>query len=109
MNDLDIQKYLGTWYEIALFDHSFERGLVGITAAYSLRKDGRIKVVNSGYKDCRNGLKPEAIGKAKIPDLEKPSKPKVFFFWFFYLDYCILELDKNIEWAVIGSSSDKYL
>jgi lipocalin len=43
---LDIQKYLGTWYEIARYDHRFERGLVGVTANYSIREDGKIKVIN---------------------------------------------------------------
>ncbi|MDH3323400.1 MAG: lipocalin family protein [Flavobacteriaceae bacterium] len=106
---LDIERYLGTWYEISRFDHSFERGLVGVTANYSYRKDGKIKVVNAGYKETLNGKKSEAIGKAKIPDANVPSKLKVSFFWFFYGDYFVLELDENYQWAVVGSSSDKYL
>lgn len=106
---LDIEKYLGDWYEIARFDHSFERGLVGVKASYSLREDGKIKVVNSGYKETLDGEKSESIGKAKIPNPNIPSKLKVSFFWFFYGDYFVLELDKDYNWAVIGSSSDKYL
>lgn len=107
--DLDIDRYLGKWYEIARFDHSFERGLVGVTAEYSYRKDGKIKVVNAGFKENLNGKRTEAIGKAKIPDTNTPAKLKVSFFWFFYADYLILELDDNYQWAIIGSSSDKYL
>ena len=106
---LDIERYLGKWYEIARYDHSFERGLVGVTASYSLRKNGKIKVVNAGFKKTINGQKSEAIGTAKIPDPEIPSKLKVSFFWFFYGDYYVLELDENYQWAIIGSSSDKYL
>lgn len=109
VRNVDIEKYLGTWYEIARFDHRFERGLVGVTANYSMRDDGLIKVVNSGYKGSLNGPKSEAIGKAKIPDANNPSKLKVAFFWFFYADYFILELDENYQWAVIGSKSDDYL
>lgn len=106
---LDIERYLGTWYEIARFDHSFERGLVGVTANYSMRDDGKIKVVNSGYKGSLEGKFSEAIGKAKIPNPNIPAKLKVSFFWIFYGDYFVMELDKDYQWAVIGSSSDKYL
>ena len=109
VKELNIEKYLGTWYEIARFDHSFERGLVGTSATYSYRKDGKIKVENAGYKGTLDGRKSIAIGKAKIPNPDITSKLKVAFFWFFYADYFILELDKNYNWAVIGSSSDKYL
>ena len=109
VKELDLNKYLGTWYEIARFDHSFERGLVGVTAQYSLREDGKIKVVNSGYKNTLDGKYSEAIGKAKIPNPEFPSKLKVSFFWIFYGDYFVMELDQDYQWAVIGSNSDKYL
>jgi lipocalin len=109
VKELDIDRYMGTWYEIARYDHRFERGLVGVTASYSFRDDGKIEVVNTGFKETINGKKSEAIGKAKIPDPNVPSKLKVSFFWFFYGDYIVLELDENYHWAVIGSSSDKYL
>lgn len=109
VKELEIEKYLGKWYEISRYDHSFERGLVGVTAFYSLRDDGKIKVVNSGYKNTLNGEKSEAVGKAKIPNPNVPSKLKVSFFWIFYGDYFVLELDKDYQWAVIGSSSDNYL
>ncbi|MUP14225.1 lipocalin [Ancylomarina euxinus] len=110
VEQLDIQKYLGTWYEIARYDHRFERGLVGVTADYSIRDDGKIKVINSGYKDSLDGKFSQAVGKAKIPNPEKaPAKLKVSFFLFFYGDYFVMELDKDYQWAVIGSSSDKYL
>lgn len=105
----ELDKYLGTWYEIARFDHSFERGLEGVTATYSMREDGKIKVLNSGYKGGLDGKKSEAIGKAKIPVPSVPSKLKVSFFWIFYGDYFVMELDENYEWAVIGSKTDKYL
>lgn len=110
VKELDINKYLGTWYEIARYDHSFERGLEGVTANYSLREDGKIKVLNSGYKGSLDGEFKQAIGKAKIPDpINEPAKLKVSFFWIFYGDYFVMELDKDYQYVVIGSSSDKYL
>jgi lipocalin len=109
VRELDIKRYLGTWYEIARYDNRFERGLVGVSATYSMRDDGKIKVVNSGYRGSLDGKFSEAIGKAKIPNPEEPAKLKVSFFWFFYDDYYVMELDENYQWAVIGSSSDKYL
>lgn len=110
VKELDLQRYLGTWYEIARFDHRFERDLVGVSANYSLREDGKIRVVNSGYKNSLEGEYSEAIGKAKIPNPKTdPAKLKVSFFWIFYGDYYVLELDPDYQWAIIGSSSDKYL
>ena len=110
VKELNVQKYLGTWYEIARYDHSFERGLVGVTANYSIRDDGKIKVINSGYKNSLDGKFSQALGKAKIPDpVHEPAKLKVSFFWFFYGDYYVMELDKDYQWAIIGSSSEKYL
>jgi len=109
VKELDINKYLGKWHEISRYDHRFERGLVGVTATYSLHEDGKINVLNAGYKGSINGQRSEAVGKAKIPNPDLPSKLKVSFFWFFYGDYFVLELDEKYQWAVIGSSSDKYL
>lgn len=109
VKDLDLNKYMGTWYEIARFDHFFERDLVGVTASYSFRDDGLIEVINRGFEDSLDGERTEAIGKVKIPDPTEPTKLKVSFFWIFYSDYFIMELDKDYQWAVIGSSSDSYL
>jgi lipocalin len=110
VKELDLQKYLGTWYELARYNHRFERGLVGVSANYSIREDGKIKVLNSGYKNSLDGKFKQATGKAFIPDPEmEPSKLKVSFFWNFYGDYFVLELEENYQWAIIGSSSDNYL
>lgn len=110
VNELDLQRYLGTWYEIARFDHSFERNLVGITAKYELRDDGKVRVINKGYKNSLNGKLKTSKGKAKRPNPEEdPGKFKVAFFLFFYADYIVMELDENYQWALVGSSSDKYL
>ena len=109
VKEFDIERYLGTWYEIARYDHKFERGLVGVTANYSFRDDGKIKVLNSGFQKSLNGKRSEAIGKARIPNPDEPAKLKVSFFLFFYADYFVIELDENYQWAAIGSSSDNYL
>lgn len=105
----ELERYLGTWYEIARFDHSFERGLQGTTATYTLRNDGKIEVLNQGFKGSLNGERKVAVGKAKIPDLNDPRRLKVSFFWFFYADYFILELGQDYQYALIGSKSDRYL
>ncbi len=110
VENFEVQRFLGQWHEIARYPHSFEKDLVGVTANYSMREDGLIKVVNKGFKKSLQGPVKEAVGKAKIPDSSIPSKLKVSFFWIFYADYFVLELDqKNYQWAVIGSSSPKYL
>lgn len=108
VKELDLNRYLGTWYEIARFPHSFEKNLVGVTATYSLREDGKIKVLNQGYKNTLDGELSVAEGKAKIPNKLEPAKLKVSFFWIFYADYFVLELDENYQYAMIGSLSDKY-
>lgn len=108
VKELDLNRYLGTWYEIARFPHSFEKNLVGVTATYSLREDGKIEVLNQGFKNTLDGEKSKAVGKAKIPNKLEPGKLKVAFFWIFYADYFVLELDENYQYAMIGSSSDKY-
>jgi len=109
VKQVDIEKYMGTWYEIARFPHSFEKDLVGVTATYTLLENGRIEVLNQGYDKSLTGELKKAKGKAKIPDPAEPGKLKVAFFWIFYADYFILELDENYQWALIGSSSEKYL
>jgi lipocalin len=110
VKNVDLQRYIGKWYEIARFDHSFERNLVGTTATYSFREDGKIRVINEGYKFTLDGKYSKAEGKAKVPNPSEPGRLKVSFFWFFYGDYNILELDTvNYQYVLIGSSTPKYL
>lgn len=106
---LDLSRYVGTWYEIARFDHSFERNLVGCTAEYSVQKDGTIKVVNSGYKDSLQGKFKQSEGKARRPDPSVEGKLEVSFFWNFYSDYNVLELAPDYRYVLVGSKSDDYL
>ena len=103
---LDVERYMGRWYEIARYDHSFERNMEYCKAQYTLMPDGKILVENSGV-DSRTGKFRIADGKAKLGD--HPGQLRVSFFLFFYSDYNILALDSNYEWALIGSQSPKYL
>ena len=110
VSSFELTRYLGTWYEIARFPHSFEKDLVGVTAAYLLREDGKIKVVNSGYKESFDGKFKTIEGKAKVADITGAGHLKVSFFLFFYADYYVLDLDTvNYEYALVGSSSPNYL
>jgi apolipoprotein D and lipocalin family protein len=109
VKELDAKRYMGVWYEIARYPHSFEKGLVGVTATYALRDDGMIDVLNEGYKDSLNGEHKTAHGKAKIPNPAEPGKLRVSFFWIFYADYFVLDLDKDYQYVLIGSSSPDYL
>ena len=108
VKNLDLQKFLGTWYEIARFPHNFEKNLQGVTATYSMRNDGKIKVVNQGYLGSPDGKHKSATGKARIPNPDDPARLQVSFFLFFYGDYLILELDENYQWAMIGTGSPDY-
>lgn len=109
VQQFDIDRYLGTWYEIARYDHPFEKNLIGVKAQYEWAKRGKITVINSGYNSSLNNKYQEAIGKAKIPNMNTPAKLKVSFFLFFYADYYVFELDEDYNWAIVGGKSDKYL
>ena len=107
VKQLDISRFMGKWYEIARYEHTFEKGMTYVTAEYSLLPDGKIRVINRGMK---NGKPKEIIGKARQPDpIEHPGRLEVSFFLWFYADYYILELDKDYQHAIIGSNTDKYL
>ena len=103
---LDLNRYMGKWYEIARYDHRFEKGMTHVTATYSLQENGSIKVKNEGYK---NGKHKEIEGRAKQPNPADPDKLKVSFFLWFYSDYYVLDIDPDYRYVLIGSSSDKYL
>ena len=93
VRDFKVDQYVGTWYEIARLDHDFERGLEKVTATYSLRDDGGLKVVNRGFDPASKTWK-EAVGKAYFVDDPTVGSLKVSFFGPFYGGYNIIELDK---------------
>lgn len=104
----DVNRYLGTWYEIARLDHSFERGLSRVQAEYTLRDDGGISVANTGF-DRRNNVWKKATGKAYFVERPDVGRLKVSFFGPFYGGYNILELDSEYSRALVCGPSRKYL
>lgn len=109
VDKVDLNRYLGKWYEIAKYPNWFEKNLAGVTATYSLRNDGKIKVLNAGRKNSLDGKIKSATGKAWVVDTNTNAKLKVQFFWPFSGDYWIIELGKDYDYAVIGEPSRKYL
>lgn len=105
---VDLSKYAGTWYEIARLPNSFEKGLECVTATYSLKSNGKIQVLNKGFA-AKKGKYKTAKGTALVPDPAYPGRLKVTFFWPFYGNYHILELDKDYQYALVGDPSRKYL
>lgn len=106
VRDLDLKRYLGLWHEIARMDHRFERGLTDVTAEYTLKEDGTIRVENSGW-NIRKGKRSKIIGRAKTTSV--PGLLRVSFFWKFYSDYRVLMLDPDYQWVLVGAGNFKYL
>lgn len=109
VTELDLTRYAGSWYEVARYDHRFERGLVGCMAQYNIDDDGTIQVLNTGYRDSLDGEFKESEGKARRPDASKPGELEVSFFLSFYSPYKVLELADDYRYALVGSKNDKYL
>ena len=108
MPRVDIERYLGTWYEIATIPQRFQKGCVGVSAHYSLREDGAIDVVNVCRKGTLDGKESSIRGKAWIVDRTTNAKLKVRFFWPFTGAYWIIELDEDYQWAVVGHPDRTY-
>lgn len=105
----ELDRYLGKWYEIARLDHSFERGLEQVTAEYSLREDGGVKVVNKGFSS-QQGEWSEAEGKAYFVNAPDEAYLKVSFFGPFYGSYIIYEMDEvGYQYAFISGPDTSYL
>jgi apolipoprotein D and lipocalin family protein len=105
---VDINKYLGKWYEIASLPVSQQKGCYCTTAEYSIIDSTTIKVLNKCRKDSINGKYDEAEGKAFVVEGSNNAKLKVQFFWPFRGDYWIIDLDENYQYAVVGVPSRKY-
>lgn len=109
VTDFDVNRYLGTWYEIARLDHSFERDLEQVTAEYSLREDGGIRVLNKGYNSVKRRWE-EAEGKALFVGDKKVGSLKVSFFGPFYGGYTIIDLDQDgYQYALVSGPNTSYL
>lgn len=107
VKNVDLQKYKGTWYEIARFDHFFEKGCKNVTATYEIKDDGDLRVINRCTKIDDNETK-EATGVAYATDISN-SKLKVSFFRPFYGDYWILDLASDYSYVLVGSPSRELL
>lgn len=108
VTDFDQERYLGTWYEIARLDHSFERGLSEVTATYRANPDGSIAVLNRGF-DQEEARWREAEGVARFVDSSTVAHLKVSFFGPFYGSYIVFELGENYEHAFVSGFNREYL
>lgn len=104
---VNLQKYLGRWYEIARYEQGFQKGCEGVTADYALRANGSIDVLNRCQKP--GGTLSEARGRAKVVDGTANAKLKVSFFGPFYGDYWVLDHGDDYSWSIVGEGSGRYL
>lgn len=104
---VDLQKYLGRWYEIARYEQGFQKGCEGVTADYTLRPNGSIEVINRCRKP--DGTLSEARGRAKVVKGSGNAKLKVSFFGPFYGDYWVLDHGVDYSWSIVGEGSGRYL
>ena len=106
---VELQRYTGTWYEIASFPQRFQRGCTGTTATYTVRPDGEIEVLNRCWKDSLTGREDQAKGRARVVDTATQAKLRVTFFRPFWGDYWVIDLGPNYEYAVVGHPGRDYL
>ena len=109
VSHVDLNRYLGTWYDIASFPQSFQKGCTATTANYTLRADGDIDVLNRCRKDSLDGEEKSAKGRARVVDRTTNAKLEVSFFRPFWGNYWIIDLGSNYEFAVVGDPSRDYL
>ncbi len=105
---VDLNRYLGLWYEIGRYPNSFQKGCLGSTALYTPRPDGEIDVLNT-CRDQQDKSLREAKGRAWVVDNVSKARLKVSFFWPFRGDYWIIDLGQDYEYAVVGTPDRKYL
>lgn len=109
VDNFNVERYLGKWYEIARLDHSFERGLTSVSANYSLRSDGGLRVMNRGYSQKDNTWK-EIEGKGYFVDRKDQGFLKVSFFGPFYGSHVVFDLDReNYSYALVCGPDKSYL
>lgn len=106
---VDVQRYMGRWYEQYRYEASFQRNMDFVTADYSLNDDGSVRVINRGRRDGGNGDWKESTGRAEVVDTNTNAKLKVSFFRPFYGDYWVLDRGDNYEWSIVGEPSGRYL
>ena len=103
---VDLDRYLGRWYEIARLPTRFEKDLTHVTADYARNPDGSVRVTNAG----RRGQQPKTVtGRATVTDPTTNARLEVSFFWPFTGNYWVMELDPAYQWALVGEPSREYL
>jgi len=105
---VDLDRYVGLWYEIGRYPNSFQKGCLDSTALYTALPNGNIDVVNS-CRDEQDGSLRKAKGRAWVVDRKSNARLKVSFFWPFRGDYWIIDLGQEYEYAVIGTPNRQYL
>ena len=108
VDNFQVERYLGTWYEVARMENRFERGLYNVTATYSQNDNGTVKVVNRGYKTSSSEWE-SAVGKAKFVGKQNVGHLKVSFFGPFYGSYVVYELEENYNYAFVTGANKKFL
>lgn len=107
---VELDQYVGRWYEIARYENGFEKGCEGVTADYTVRDDGLIGILNTCRKEAVDGEVSSADGKARIVGGSGNAKLKVSFFGPFYLgDYWVLDRAEDYSWSIVGEPSGRYL
>lgn len=106
---VELQRYLGKWFEQGRYEASFQRGCEGVTAEYALNPDGDIRVVNTCREGAPEGPARSAEARAKVVEGSNGAKLKVTFFWPFEADYWVLDHASDYSWSIVGEPSGRYL
>lgn len=109
VKSVDLEQYMGRWYEVARYPNSYQKGTVGVVAHYQLRDNGRITLKNTARKGTLTGKEKKGSGDGKVDRKSNGAKWDVTFIWPFTADYWIIELDPEYQWAVVGQPSRKNL
>jgi len=106
---VDLDHYLGRWYELARYENRFETGCEGVTADYAMRPDGMVRVLNSCRQGSPGGPLKTAEGRAKVVPGAGGAKLRVAFFGPFFADYWVLDRADDYSWSIVGEPSGRYL
>ncbi|PTS82584.1 MULTISPECIES: lipocalin family protein [unclassified Caulobacter] len=106
---VELDRYLGKWYEVARYDMKFQKGCEAVTADYSKRPDGMIRVLNTCRDGAVDGPVRTAEGKARVVDPTTNAKLKVSFFGPFWGDYWVMDHADDYSWSIVGEGSGQYL
>ncbi|MFO0837186.1 MAG: lipocalin family protein [Phycisphaerae bacterium] len=106
---VDVERYMGTWYEIAKYPNGFQQGCSGVTAEYALREDGTVRVFNTCRESDGETIKDTIEGFATVADKATNAKLTVYFFYPFGAPYWIIDLDEDYRYAVVGDPTRRFL